>query len=206
MLRVGLGGLRLIGRGALFWLNVLLALLVLFEEWGWQPLVALVGRLRHLRIWARFEHWIEGLPPYPALIVLGLPSLAILPVKLLAVYFLARGDFAAAAVVLGAAKVVGTAFVGRLFVLTKPAILRIGWVAALYNAIVPWREAMFAHIRATWLWRMGRIMRRRVNRLIAALWAQTDVWRAEAAAWLRARRKSVSAAISRLRYGGSSQL
>jgi hypothetical protein len=191
----GLAGVRLLGRGAIYVLNLVLALLVLFEEWGWQPLVALVGRLRRLTVWARFEYWIEGLPPYPALVVLGLPSLAIVPVKLLAVYLLARGDFVAAALVLGAAKVVGTAFVGRLFVLTKPAILRIGWAAALYDTIIPWRDAMFARIRATWLWRMGRVVKRRVDLLIAAVRSQLAIWRAEAAGWLRARRK----AISRLR-------
>ena len=86
----GLAGVRLLGRGAMHVLSVLLALLVLFEEWGWQPLVALVGRLRRLEVWARFEHWIEGLPPYPALAVLGLPSLAIVPVKLLALFSRAR--------------------------------------------------------------------------------------------------------------------
>lgn len=188
----GLAGVRLLGRGAMHVLSVLLALLVLFEEWGWQPLVALVGRLRRLEVWARFEHWIEGLPPYPALAVLGLPSLAIVPVKLLAVYLLARGDLVAAALVLGAAKVVGTAFIGRLFVLTKPAILRIGWAAALYDTIIPWRDAMFARIRATWLWRIGRVVKRRVDLLIAAARSQLGRWRADVADWLRARRKASS--------------
>ena len=201
-LRLCRDGVRWIGRGALSVLNLILALLVLFEEWGWQPLVKLVGRLRQFSPWARFERWVEALPPYPALIVLALPSLVILPVKLAAVYFLARGEFIAAAVVLGAAKVVGTAFIGRLFVLTKPAILRIGWAAALYNTIIPWQEAIFARIRETWLWRASRMVKRRVRRIAERLQPRWQVWRAKAALLLTKWRGLISAAVSRLSYRG----
>lgn len=198
--------MRGIGRAALSVLNLVLALVILFEEWGWQQLVNLVARLRLFRPWARFEGWIEGLPPYPALIVLALPSLAILPIKLLAVYFLARGDLLAAAVVLGAAKLVGTAFIGRLFVLTRPAILRISWVAALYYTIVPWQEAMFASLRATWLWRASRVVNQRVRRFIASLRPRWDIWRNTAAGRLGAWREAVRAGMSRLLHRGTSHL
>ncbi len=177
VLRLCQDGLRWIGRCLFGVLNVLLALLVLFEEWGWEPLVELVGRLRRFRPWMLFEHWVEGLPPYPALAVLALPSLAIVPVKLLAVYFLARGYFIAAAVVLGTAKVVGTAFIGRLFVLTKPSILHIGWCAAIYNTVVPWQEALFAYIRGTWIWRMGRVVKWRLKRLARSARQRLKGWR-----------------------------
>lgn len=201
LLRICRTGLRWTGRAAMSVLNLVLALLVLFEEWGWQPLVHLVGRLRQFKPWLRFEHWVEGLPSYPALIVLALPSLAIVPIKLIAVFLFAHGDFIAAALVLGAAKVVGTAFVGRLFILTKPAILRIGWVAALYNTIVPWQEAMFAYLRATWVWRMGRVVKWRVRRLAALLWRRSKGWRQAAADRLAL----MWAAVARLVYRSSSK-
>lgn len=196
--------MRGIARAALSVLNLVLALIILFEEWGWQQLVNLVARLRQFSPWARFEGWIEALSPYPALIVLALPSLAILPIKLLAVYFLARGDLLAAAVVLGAAKLIGTAFIGRLFVLTRPAILRISWVAAFYNTIVPWQEAMFASLRATWLWRASRVVQRRVRQFIASLRQQWEIWRNIAAGRLGSWREAARAGMSRLLHRGSS--
>ena len=35
-----------------------LALILLFEEWGWAPLAALMARLARLPIWARLEKWL----------------------------------------------------------------------------------------------------------------------------------------------------
>ena len=63
-----------------------IALLLLFEEWGWEHLAALlawIGRLPGLR-WV--EGRIRGLPPYRALMLFAVPVLALLPLKLLALY------------------------------------------------------------------------------------------------------------------------
>ena len=50
-------------------LKALLALIVIFEEWGWEPLAALMARLGRLRPWALAEAWVAALPPYAALVV-----------------------------------------------------------------------------------------------------------------------------------------
>ncbi len=72
-------------RPALRWtLQVLLALLLLLEEWGWRPLADLLGRLARWRPWARLETAIARLPPYAALVAFVLPSALLLPLKFLA--------------------------------------------------------------------------------------------------------------------------
>src|SRR5262245_37264869 len=76
--RVGEGLLALwrLARPVLRWtVQVVLALLILLEEWGWQPLSELAGRLARWHPWAQLETAIARLPPYAALAVFALPTL-----------------------------------------------------------------------------------------------------------------------------------
>ena len=111
----------------------LLALVILFEEWGWEPLqraLAWVGRLPVLR-W--LEQRVQSLPPYGALALFLLPTLALLPVKLLALWLIGQGKVISGTLVILAAKLVGTAIVARLFTLTRPALMRLAWFAQVYT-------------------------------------------------------------------------
>ena len=101
--------------------TALLALLILFEEWGWEPLQRLVARIARLPLLRRVEAAIVRLPPRAALAVFLLPTLALLPVKLLALGLIAHGKRMLGVAVIVAAKLVGTAVVARLFTLTQPA-------------------------------------------------------------------------------------
>ena len=66
----------------------LLALALVFEEWGWEPLAALLARLARLPFWAWLERQIRALPRWGAPLVFGVPVLGLLPVKLLGLYLL----------------------------------------------------------------------------------------------------------------------
>ncbi len=153
-------------------LNVLAALILLFEEWGWRPLSNLVAQLARFPLWARTELWIAGLPPYGALLVLGVPSAILIPAKLLGVFLLATGHIVSATIVIVAAKLASTALIARIFLLTKPALMQIEWFARAYEIFVPWQEALFARIRASWVWRYGRIVKWRVSNYLRASWRQ----------------------------------
>lgn len=150
--------------------EILLALIVLFEEWGWRPLADLLARLGRWRPWAIVERGIAALPPYAALAVFALPSALFFPLKLLALYLIAKGQAVLATLVFALAKVLGTALVARIFQLTRPALMRIAWFAWGYNLFVPWKDALFARIRATWAWRTGRILKARVKKAAGAAW------------------------------------
>ncbi|MBL8361957.1 MAG: hypothetical protein JNN18_15795 [Rubrivivax sp.] len=133
-----------------------LALVILFEEWGWEPLQELLGRLTRWRVVAAMERTIRRLPPWAALVLFAGVSVALLPVKLLALALIGRGHAALGLVVVIAAKVGGTAMMARLFALTRPALLRLPWFAALYTRWTAWKQAIVDQVRASWAWRAAR--------------------------------------------------
>jgi len=153
-------------------LNVLAALILLFEEWGWRPLSNFLAHLARYPLWAKAELFIAGLPPYGALCALAIPSAVLIPAKLLGVYFLAGGHLISAAVVIFLAKVASTALIGRIFLLTKPALMQIGWFAHAYELFVPWRDTLFARIRESWVWRYGRVVKWRARNYLRGIWVR----------------------------------
>jgi hypothetical protein len=150
--------LRWLRRG----LEALIALLILFEEWGWEPLKRAMARLMHWPPLAWLERGIARLPPYAALAVFMLPTLLLLPVKLAALWLLGKGQAALGVSVIVAAKLAGTALIARLFQLTQPALMKLVWFARLYGGWSLWKEALFLRIRASWAWRVGRVIKKRV--------------------------------------------
>lgn len=151
--------------------SAILALLILFEEWGWEPLQRAFARLARLPLIGAIERRIATLPPYAALAVFALPSLLLLPVKLVALWLIGQGQAMLGTLVIVTAKIAGTAIVARLFVLTRPALMRLAWFAALYTRWVVWKDTLLARVRASWAWRAGRVLKRAVRRRWAS-WAR----------------------------------
>ena len=141
-----------------------LALLILFEEWGWEPLGRLMGRLSRLRPVARAERRIAALPPVAALVVYALPWLLLLPLKVLALWLIGDGQALLGCAVVIGAKLLGTAVVARLFRLTKPALLRLHWFAAVYVRWCAWKSAMLQRLRDSDLWHHAAAIRRSLER------------------------------------------
>ena len=128
------------------------ALLILFEEWGWVPLanaLAWLGRLPGLR-W--LEDRVRSLPPYAALVVFFAPSLALVPVKLFALWLIGEGHGFLGVAIIVIAKLGGTALVARLFMLTQPALMQLPWFARLYRRWTAWKNALIARVRASAAW------------------------------------------------------
>ena len=142
----------------------LLALVVLFEEWGWEPLQRALGVLAKLPVIGALERWVGRLPPRAAMAVFVLPSLLLLPVKVLALWLIGNGHALLGAATVIGAKLVGTALVARLFTLTRPALMQLAWFARLYNRWVAWKDAAMTHVRASWPWRAGRVLKRAAQR------------------------------------------
>jgi hypothetical protein len=183
LLRLAAEGLRHLGPAlAAFWrvarpvlrgaLQFLLALIIVFEEWGWRPLADLLGRLAKWKPWAAVETGIARLPPYAALFVFVLPSTILLPLKFLALFLVAQGQIVLAGLLFVAAKVVATALVARLFLLTQPALMQIGWFAWAYDTVMPWKEALVERVHNSWTWRVARIWKERLRRAVRRQWWQ----------------------------------
>jgi hypothetical protein len=152
-------------------IGALLALLILFEEWGWEPLQRALARVGRLPVLRHLEALIVRLPPAAALVVFLLPTLLLLPVKLGALWLIGRGQHGLGLLLIVAAKLVGTAIVARLFVLTRPALLRLPWFALLYQRWVAWKAVLLLRVRSSRVWRLARAARR----LARQRWA---AWRA----------------------------
>ena len=132
------------------------ALVILFEEWGWDPLARWVGKLARLRIFARLEQHVAALPPYTALVVYSVPALVMLSVKVVALYWISLGYTTLGVTAIVVAKIVGTAIVARLFQLTKPTLITLPWFAALYRRWSAWKATVVGAVRASEVWQAGR--------------------------------------------------
>lgn len=140
-----------------------LALVIVFEEWGWEPLQRLMARLGRLPLVRQLEAAITRVPPGVALVLFFLPGLALLPVKIGALWLVAQGQPWAGLAVIVAAKVVGTAVVARLFALTRPALMRLTWFARGYERWSGWKGALIAWAQASALWSGLQAWRLRVR-------------------------------------------
>jgi len=154
------------------WLaRLLLALIILFEEWGWTPLQRAMAWLGRLPLLRQLEAGIRRLPPYAALALLLAPTLLLVPVKLLALWLIAQGRALLGLAVILIAKLVGTAVLARIFMLSQPALMRLGWFARLYARWTAWKEGLLAWVRSSLLWRQARALRCLLRRRLRA-WRQ----------------------------------
>ena len=180
-------------------MQILAALVVLFEEWGWKPLSALLGRLAKFAPIAFVERLIARLPPYAALSVFALPTVFLLPLKFVALWLLANGKVWTATALFAGAKVASTAFIARIFTLTKPQLMQIGWFARAYNWFVPWKESLFALIRTSWVWRYGRMLKNRLRLELKQIWLRIGPRvRAVAGPWVDKAKEAYSDLMIRL--------
>lgn len=141
-----------------------LALVILFEEWGWEPLQRALVRVAQALGLQRLEERIRSLPPYAALALFLLPTLMLLPVKLAALWLIGHGQVVAGTGVIVGAKVAGTAIVARLFTLTRAALMQLAWFALLYTRWTSWKDALLVQVRASWPWRWARVAKRNWRR------------------------------------------
>ena len=151
-------------------LTIPLALWIFLEEWVWDEMLAFMawlGRLPPIR-WA--EAQISRLPPYAALIAFVIPGAILLPFKFAAVWLIAHGHGAYGVVVFVIAKIVGTAFLARIFSLTKPALLTIGWFRRAYFAITGWKDRLYAYVRALPAYQRIRAAARALKMAVKARW------------------------------------
>lgn len=148
---------------------IILVPLLLFEEWGWEPLLRLAQQLARLPLWARLEAWIQRLPPWAALALFAAPALMLLPIKLLLLLLIGHGHVLLGMSALLAAKVLGTAVVARLFQLLQPTLMRLAWFARWYPRWVQWKDGVLGAIRNSRPWRIVRVFNRAAWRMLQQL-------------------------------------
>jgi hypothetical protein len=148
-----------------------LVLVVLFEEWGWEPLARAFAALGRLPWLGQLERRIARLPPWAALLAFGVPVLTLIPIKLLALYFFGQGHMVLGLSLVVAAKLTGTALAARLFQLTEPALMQMRWFARLYTPWKNWKDRVLIQIRQSGPWRAAARFNARLKATGKRAWA-----------------------------------
>src|SRR4030095_16077167 len=166
------------------------AIVVLFEEWLWDDLQRIAAAIGRLPLFRQVESLIAGLPPYAALAMFGAPSLLLIPVKLAALYFIAHGHAMLGLMTVIAAKIAGTALVARIFVLTQPKLMRIGWFAWLYARFLAFKTRVHEAIKSTGVYKAAHRLRLRMRAAVAEFSRRRrTLWRSRWEAAIRLSRK-----------------
>jgi len=87
---------------------------LLFEEWGWEPLARALHKLSRLTIWAYLENRLRALPSWGAVLVFFATDAAVAAGQAFRLFLLGEGHAKSAVILLLAAKVVGTAILAWL--------------------------------------------------------------------------------------------
>ena len=118
---------------------------------------------------ARLEAWLVTLPPWGALCTFVAPSILILPMKLLALWFIAHGRYATALTVLIVGKMLATAILARLYRILRPTLMTIRWFAWADTRFFYWRDKAYAFVKSLPAWQQGRELVLRVRAYLTGL-------------------------------------
>ncbi|MFO1526356.1 MAG: hypothetical protein U1F16_10330 [Turneriella sp.] len=130
-------------------LYAIAAVIVLLEDWLWDDLQRIAAWIGHLPVLRQLESLIVRAPRSVALLMFLFPSLILIPVKLLALYFISGGHALIGVVTIIGAKIAGTALVARLFTLTKPKLLTFTWFGWCYERIVAFKSRVYTFIKSS---------------------------------------------------------
>ena len=143
-----------------------LAIVFLIEEAIWDWTAALMARLGAIHIVNAVEAHIAALPPRWALLTFLLPSITLIPAKLLALHAIAAGHWIIGFAVLGVAKLFGMALFSRIFNLTRPALMQLAWFARLYDFVMYYRNRIHAYLDN---WPAYQRIKLRIKILVASI-------------------------------------
>lgn len=152
MLRICLNGLKGLLRG---FGHVLAVIIILFEEWGWEPLKRMMLWLMRSPILRNIGIWLTRLPPYGALASLAIPFVIDQLIKIIGLVWMLHGHPKLGISIIVAAKVFGTALFAWIFQLAQPQLLQIPWFAWLYARWVPWKDRLIASVKNSRVWRVA---------------------------------------------------
>jgi hypothetical protein len=147
----------LFNRVAGLFLLILAALWMLFEDWVWDHIVALMevaGRLKSIN---RFETFLAKQNRYLLLAFFTFPFLIMIPAKLYGLFLIASGKVVRGVIIFVMAKALITALVTRLFVISRDKLLQIEAFAAFYYWLMRKKAWLYSEVRKLPGWQTTRI-------------------------------------------------
>jgi hypothetical protein len=137
-------------------LIVLAAIWMLFEDWVWNTIVALMAVVGRLKIINRLESSLARQNPYFLLSLFLFPFLIMIPAKLYGLFLITNGKIIRGVTIFVVAKGLITALVTRLFVISKPKLLQIEAFARFYHWFTEKKEWLYAEVRKLKAWQIAR--------------------------------------------------
>lgn len=147
-------------------LSWLAAIVFLIEEAIWDWTAKLMAKLGAMRLVHAIETRIAALPPRLALATFLLPSLILIPAKLIGLHAMAAGHWLIGSTVFLLAKLLGMALFSRIFNLTRPALMQLAWFARLYAFVMYYRNRIHAYLDN---WPAYQRIKLRIKTLVAAI-------------------------------------
>ncbi len=141
-------------------LLALAASVIFIEEWGWRPLSAMVARLGRWPPLGSLEARIRTAPRRVAPLLFLAPAVLLFPLKLVALWLIQEGRPMLGISLIVLAKLVGTAIVGRLFVLLEQQLLTFAWFARALDWWHRTKARVMTALHESTPWRTMRVLRR----------------------------------------------
>lgn len=137
--------------------------IILFEEWLWEPLKRLMLAVSRLPVIRQMADFISHLPPFAALVLYLIPVFVLLPFKIAGLWLIGQGHPLLGLETFLGAKVVGTALLAWLFSLTKPALMQIAWFARAYGWVTELSAAAHAWLHRQPIYQAIKRLSRRLR-------------------------------------------
>jgi hypothetical protein len=154
-------------------LLILAAVWMLFEDWVWDSLVALMQAVGRLKIINRFETFLARQNQYVLLGLFTFPFLIMIPAKVYGLYLITSGKAVRGVTIFILAKATITALVTRLFVISKDKLLRIKGFAAFYYWLKGKKDWLYSEVQKLPSWQAARegisMLRQRLKMKIHSL-------------------------------------
>lgn len=125
--------------------------------------------LSGLRLFQRLGALIGRLPPYVALVLLGVPFVVIEPAKVAALWVVATGHVVEGIVLLLVAQVLSLLVCERIFHAAYGPLMRIGWFAMLLGWLFGLRDQAIAWGKGTAIWKSAAAMVRSAREWLRGL-------------------------------------
>lgn len=119
-----------------YFFTAVATVVLLIEEWGWKPLTDIAAQIARWPPLARLEARIQAAPPWVALALFLVPAVSLFPLKLAALWLVEQHHAGLGLLLVLAAKLAGTALVGRLFIICEPQLMTFPWFV---RALMWWR-------------------------------------------------------------------
>lgn len=153
-------------RAGRFILIVLASLWIMLEEWVWDTIMAVMEIVGRLKLVNRFENLLARQNPYLLLSLFLFPFLIMIPAKIYGLYLVAEGKTLRGILIFVLAKGFITAFVTRLFFVSKDKLMQIKRFAASYYWVKEKKDWLYAELNKLPTWQAARKSVAEVKRFI----------------------------------------